>query len=140
MTMLCCRFEIPGHPRGKGRPRFTADGRAYTPSETRAYEQKVKACYLQQCGCHRFPDDSAIRVWITAVFPVPQSASKAQREKLLSGAHTHKPDADNIAKAILDGLNGVAYRDDARIADLRVRKQYGEAPKVLVDITEIHAF
>jgi len=31
-------------------------------------------------------------------------------------------DADNIAKSILDGLNGVVYEDDDQVIELLVRK------------------
>ena len=37
-----------------------------------------------------------------------------------------KPDADNIAKIILDSLNGVAYKDDSQIVDIRIIKKYTE--------------
>ena len=50
--------------------------------------------------------------------------------------YTKKPDADNLAKAILDALNGVAYPDDAQIVKLTVRKRYGEADMVHVLIEE----
>ena len=50
--------------------------------------------------------------------------------------YTKKPDADNLAKAILDALNGVAYPDDAQIVTLTVRKRYGEADMVHVLIEE----
>lgn len=33
-----------------------------------------------------------------------------------------KPDADNIAKAVLDALNGVAYADDKQVVILESRK------------------
>ena len=36
--------------------------------------------------------------------------------------HTKRPDADNVAKAIMDALNGHAYNDDSAIALLTVRK------------------
>ncbi|WP_460268332.1 RusA family crossover junction endodeoxyribonuclease [Clostridium sp. CTA-17] len=39
---------------------------------------------------------------------------------------TKKPDVDNIAKIILDSLNGVAYKDDSQIVDLRIIKSYTE--------------
>lgn len=47
---------------------------------------------------------------------------------------TKKPDTDNIAKAICDALNGVAYRDDAQICCLTVQKQYSEMSAVSVRI------
>ena len=33
-----------------------------------------------------------------------------------------KLDADNIAKSVLDGLNGIAYEDDDQVVELLVRK------------------
>ena len=50
---------------------------------------------------------------------------------------TTKPDTDNIAKSILDSLNGIAYLDDKQVVDLRVRKQYAEVPGVSVWISEV---
>ena len=37
-----------------------------------------------------------------------------------------KGDVDNLAKSILDGLNGVLYLDDKQIVDLHIRRCYGE--------------
>jgi Holliday junction resolvase RusA-like endonuclease len=34
--------------------------------------------------------------------------------------HTAKADLDNIAKSVLDGLNGVAFYDDRQVAELLV--------------------
>ena len=51
---------------------------------------------------------------------------------------TKKPDADNIAKIVLDALNGVAYTDDTQVINLSVQKRYGEVPEVKVEITEVN--
>ena len=48
-----------------------------------------------------------------------------------------KPDCDNIAKIILDALNGIAFHDDSQIVTLEVFKYYSERPKVYVDIWEV---
>jgi Holliday junction resolvase RusA-like endonuclease len=37
---------------------------------------------------------------------------------------TKKPDGDNIAKAILDSLNDVAYHDDSYVVELVASKYY----------------
>ena len=51
--------------------------------------------------------------------------------------HIKRPDADNVAKAILDALNGHAYNDDSAIALLTVRKyQTTGASHVEVTIEE----
>ena len=46
----------------------------------------------------------------------------------------HRPDIDNISKIILDGLNGVAYKDDLQITDLSIKKIYGINSYVKVKI------
>lgn len=50
---------------------------------------------------------------------------------------TIKPDTDNIAKSILDSLNGIAYLDDKQVTDLRIRKQYSEVAGASVWISEV---
>lgn len=50
---------------------------------------------------------------------------------------TIKPDTDNIAKSILDSLNGLAYKDDKQIVKLNVDKRYDEVPSVNVWISEV---
>jgi Holliday junction resolvase RusA-like endonuclease len=37
---------------------------------------------------------------------------------------TKKPDSDNICKAILDSLNGIAYHDDSYVVELVGSKYY----------------
>ena len=50
---------------------------------------------------------------------------------------TQKPDADNIAKSVLDALNGLAYADDKQIVTLVVDKYYDEEPCVHVKLIEL---
>ncbi|MEX5590971.1 RusA family crossover junction endodeoxyribonuclease, partial [Pseudomonas urmiensis] len=70
---------------------------------------------------------------------IPSSTSKKNRIGMLNGDiyPTKKPDADNIAKAVTDALNGLAYKDDSQIVILSVYKQYGETPQVGVTINTI---
>jgi Holliday junction resolvase RusA-like endonuclease len=54
-------------------------------------------------------------------------------------SHTTRPDADKLARCVLDGLTGVIYRDDGQVAAIRISKQYapiGEAAGVTITITE----
>ncbi len=141
-NILQTRFVIPGEPHGKGRPRFTINQgyvHTYTPKSTSDYEDLVRDCYALQCRDIYFDKDSAIGVNITGYFAPPASASKKVKLAMLSGSiqHTKKIDCDNLAKIILDSLNGLAYHDDRQIVDLRVQKKYAEEPSVQVEIWEI---
>ena len=137
---MIARFTVPGPPQGKGRPRFTRTGHAFTPAKTAEYERQIRQAYTRQCG-QTFPEDAALRVKIVAWFSVPASDSKARRDMKLKHKMLpiKKPDWDNIGKVICDALNGLAYRDDSQIVDGRVIKVYGEQPKVTVIIEVIEA-
>jgi len=131
------RFEVLGPPQGKSRPRvcFKA-GRAwaYTPKDTRDYEAKIKKAAR---GGKKLSGNVWMR--ISAVFPIPKSATKSKREEMLSGRvrPTKKPDMDNIIKTIMDALNGIAYEDDKQVCEIHVEKIYGEIPKVMVEVRGI---
>lgn len=127
-------FTVCGVPQGKGRPRVTRNG-TFTPKKTRDYEKKVRECYIAEGG-QMFPDDTPLSANVIAVFPIPSSLSKRKRALFNGRDHIKKPDADNVAKAILDALNGVAYRDDSAISLLAVSKLYGDEPRVIVHIEE----
>lgn len=46
--------------------------------------------------------------------------------KGVSARHIRTPDTDNLAKFVMDSLNGTYYKDDAQIVDLHVQKMYAE--------------
>lgn len=132
-------FIVRGVPVGKGRPRFsTVNGHAvaYTPEKTVNYETLVKLSYQQQCAGVKFPEGVPLRVRINAYFPIPKSTSKKKRAQMESGEimHLKKPDCDNVAKACLDALNGIAFYDDSQVCDLTVKKFYSENPRVCITI------
>ena len=131
------RFTVPGEPAGKGRPRMTRAGHAYTPKETASYENLVKLEYQAQGGV-RFGDGDMLRMDIHAFYSIPASDSKRKRKMKLEGAvrPTKKPDCDNVGKIIADALNGIAYRDDAQIVEMHIEKYYAGEPRVEVTIME----
>lgn len=135
------KIIIPGVPVGKGRPKFSTFGgypKAYTPVKTVNYENLVKIAF-QQTGEQPFERETQLRADITAFFPIPKSVSKKKREEMNRGLlmHTKKPDCDNIAKSILDALNGLAYYDDSQICELSVYKMYSDEPHAEIVINSI---
>lgn len=126
-------FTIPGKPKGKARPRFSrASGTTYTPADTTEYEKLVALSYKAKGGRLL---SGLVAVDIVAQFAPPKSLSKAKRLELLETKYAgKKPDGDNIAKIVLDGLNGVAFADDAYVVHLTVTKVYGETDEVTVTV------
>ena len=131
-------ITVPGEPVGKGRPKFTKKGHAYTPEKTRDYEEKVALLYKCAANGFRFPRHVPVDVRIRAFFPIPASDSNRQRIRKLTGIvrPCKTPDTDNIAKAILDSINKIAYEDDAQVVDIQIRKFYSDNPRVEVVIQE----
>lgn len=131
-------FTVPGAPQGKGRPKVVKIGgftRMATPTKTVAYEGLVAhAAQAAMAGRPILDCAVACNVFIDA--PVPASWSQKKQRMALAGdvMPTTKPDADNVVKAIFDGLNGVLWRDDVLVVDLRVRKRYADTPCVRVEV------
>ena len=131
------KLVIDGVPVPKGRPRSTKAGVAYTPAKTREYEKQ--AAIVGRLGMNDKglkPFDCPVSVMATAYVPIPKSMSKKDRAAALSGflLPAKKPDIDNIAKAALDGLNGIVWRDDALIVGLAIKKLYAEIPRLEIDV------
>ena len=141
-------FNIPGEPMGKGRPRFsTFNGyvRTHTPKETTTYENKVIMSYRQEHEDMVFGDGEMIHAEIDAYFLIPKARYRFHKKTNTTDLDklglemlenkvrpTKKPDCDNIAKIVLDALNGIAYRDDSNVVSLVVRKHYAETTHVKV--------
>lgn len=128
------KFEIIGQPTGKARPRVTRWG-THNTEKTVLYENLVKISYQEQCGEYT---EKPLEVYITVLYDIPKSTPKKNIPLMLDGRLTpcKKPDIDNIAKIILDALNGVAYKDDTQVISLRIDKHYSEQAKVIVNINE----
>lgn len=88
-------FTVFGKPVGKQRARTGRYGRFYTPTKTLIYENSVAWYYRDAAKGFRFPDKRKICMELTIYFK-----------------DNVRPDADNVEKAIKDGLQGVAYKND----------------------------
>lgn len=131
-----CSFTVPGKPRGKGRPRFRRAGnfvQTYTPAETASYENLIALEY-QAAGGKLL--EGPVEVYVTAWHPIPKNLSKAKRADMDRGMYIphSKPDADNVLKAVLDGLNGVAYKDDTQVCIASICRYYSDNPSLTVQV------
>lgn len=126
---------FPFDPVPKGRPRFTRTGHAYTPKKTADYEKNIKDFYKLEGG-ELFV--GPIEVKLVFQMPVPKGFPKKVRKDIEEGTlkHIKKPDLDNMAKAILDALNEVAFTDDSHITKLTLAKRYSFFPGTTMTIKE----
>lgn len=79
-----------------------------------------------------------LAVSIEAHYSIPTSKPKKMQAAMRDGAMrpTTKPDIDNVIKAVLDGLNGVAYADDSQVVALSASKCYSDDPRVVVIVED----
>lgn len=125
MVKIKMEFFVPGTPRGKGRPKFTRSGHAYTDDKTRNYERFVAACFRKKNREWRTDSGSPVSMFVTAFYKIPKSWTKAKKQAAMDGDITPgKPDVDNIAKIVMDSLNKLAYLDDKQVNRLSIRKQF----------------
>ncbi len=140
-------FRVDGEPRGKQRPRFTKQGRTYTPKETRNYELEIREAALSKAVASGYlKPEGAVRVSITAWFSPPASWSKKKRAAAMAGDiyPAVKPDADNLGKVFLDALNEIAYHDDKQVVECTIRKRYTSSeegtPYVIVFVERMKTY
>lgn len=120
-------IRVDTEPVAQPRQRFTSFGgyaRAYTPTSVGKGKSRkphpivefkravAEACKESYKGA---PLAGTLRVHVRFVFPRPKN--KIWKNKpMLPYYHNHKPDVDNLLKAIWDCFNGVIWEDDSQIA------------------------
>lgn len=120
-------FFVPGKPMGKERPKHTRTGVTYTPAKTKAYEEFVRHCFRNKYdNIVPIAEKTPVAAFLIAYYKQPKNLSKVKKALILDGNvfPVVKPDCDNIAKIILDSLNGIAYKDDNQVVKLCVNKRY----------------
>ncbi|KVR05096.1 endodeoxyribonuclease RusA [Burkholderia ubonensis] len=135
-------FVVPGKPVAKGRPRFARHGahvRTFTPEATERYENLVKMA-ARAAMRDTQPYEGPVRLIVNIGLPIPTSWSQKRQDAAAAGAigATKKPDADNVVKALKDGMNGVVYADDGQVVDLWISKRYARVPGVRIEAIELN--
>lgn len=131
-------FTVYAKAVGKARPRVTTRfgyAHAYTPAKTREFENLVGWSAKQAMRqCLPIASECALFVQITVSLVPPLSWSRKRRSDVFGAFCSKKPDTDNVAKAILDAMNGIVYEDDAQVAGLVVQKFYAEKNEINIKI------
>ncbi|OZY58603.1 hypothetical protein CJF39_15165 [Pseudomonas lundensis] len=134
-------FVVPGEAVGKGRPRVSTIGghaRMFTPQKTANYETLI-AMAAQQAMAGRELIDGPVLVEMKILVSVAASWSKKKTAEALAGdvMPTKKPDADNVLKAICDGINGIVFKDDVQVVNVSLSKRFSETPGVSVRVVPL---
>lgn len=128
-------LTVPGAPVAKGRPRFTKQGGAYTPAATRQAEWEIRAAWVA-----KYPDMAPLQgpLFLEVDFALPQPKGIPLYRRH-TASPSKKPDLDNLLKAVTDGLNKVAFVDDAQVVQVVLRKRYavGSTPNTFILLGEV---
>ena len=131
---------VPIEPTAKGRPRFSVfrgHVHTFTPKKTAEYEAKIAEYYMSVKG-RKFDREQPLCISIEFGMPIPKSTPKSRRLAMAEGIlrHIRKPDLDNLIKAVLDALNGIAWEDDAQVIRITAKKMYSTDPYVFLKVYE----
>jgi Holliday junction resolvase RusA-like endonuclease len=146
-------FRVVGDPVPAQRPRFTSRGRVHPARAPIPWMDDVRACAmaaLRSSGTVTPPTRSPVAVELEFVFRRPKShwrtgKHSARLRDRAPMSHQQRPDADNLAKAVLDAIGpwgdlpALVWWDDSQVVHLTVWKRWaelGEDPGVCVTITE----
>jgi len=131
--MSTLAFTITGEPKGQPRPRAFARkmgavhvARFYDSDVADAWKQAVQIALLEMATQTRWELTlGPVVVELRFAMPRPKShfGTKWLRPSA-SKAHVNKPDADNLAKLVLDQItrSGCVWRDDSQVVSLTVDK------------------
>lgn len=133
------KFTVPAVPVAQPRQRVgVVAGRARTYMPTKhpvnAYKATCRVAAAQSGQTAVLEGPIALR----AVFVLPRPSSMCWAKKPTPRVkHGKKPDADNLAKSLLDALNGLLWRDDSQISSMTIEKWIAsgsEQPHVEVEV------
>lgn len=127
--MYKVEIHVSGQPQGKGRPRFTKTGHAYTPERTREYERRIgAAAWSEMQRLDLDPTDRPCHVDVIAFMNIPKSWPKGKRLEAEYGVTkpTSKPDLDNIVKSAIDGITGDTgiILCDTQVTSIKAKKTF----------------
>lgn len=134
-------FSVPMRPVGKGRPRFTRFGHAYTPTTTSSAEALFRT-YAIAAMRDIVPTDKPVAVALDFIFVPPKSMSKKRRSETIirNLPMTKKPDIDNAMKLALDAMNGHVFVDDKQVSEIKAAKFYGSRDEIRVCVWEVERY
>jgi Holliday junction resolvase RusA-like endonuclease len=116
----------------------TGKGFAFTPAKTKAFEKAVGfAANAEMAG--QLPISTPCRMEIYALFEPPKSWPKWRKEAAYGKPFVSASDADNMIKAIADGLNDITYLDDKQLAHVAMERFYAKQSSFRVTIFELQA-
>lgn len=122
-------FTVRGLPVPQGSSRaFAVGGKARivsTSAPLSAWRNAIAVAASREMGTDPLLDEP---LSVTATFMLPRPAS-IPKKRVYPAV---KPDLDKLARALMDALTGVVWRDDSRVVEMSIDKRYTDTPGVTV--------
>lgn len=134
-------FIIPGVPLAQPRARATLRGSHSAIYQPRTPCDAWKATIAAVAGrAISAPLDGAVVLTMAFILPRPKGhyGAKGLRPSAPE-THTARPDLDNLCKAVMDALKGIAWRDDAQVVELSTQKVYESPNRAIGALVSIHS-
>lgn len=128
MTRLI--LSIPGPARGKARPRVV-QGHAYTP-DPGGWVELIKYSAFQEWGRPMWEGPVGMAIEVTRA--MPKGWSRKKLDRMLYAPCEAPADAPNIAAAVADALEHIAYANDRQIASISCLKVWGHQHKTVIEL------
>lgn len=129
-------LNLHGTPIPQKRPRFR---RTETYVHTYDAQTSEKETYKWQIHSQfrNSPLTQPLQIEIIFFMSIPKGTSFIRKKEMIANHlhHMKRPDIDNMAKFVLDCMNGLIFQDDSQIWDLHCKKVYAENPGTLIKIT-----
>ena len=141
--MEVIRVKIPGEPVTQGRPRAVVihgKARVFDPSKSRSWKGAARHEMALAVDGSTIPFAQGPLAVIVRAFHLCPKGDYRKRQPALLRWRGKRPDAENIAKAVLDAAIDVLWSDDAQVARLVVEQftaAQGEAPRVELEVGEL---
>jgi len=116
-------FVIPGKPYPLKRPRRASFGDMFDPKEN--VQAKLLVAQIARLAI-RSPMEGPVVLCATFLFERPKSHYGKSLKASAPIYHTQRPEVDNLIKTVLDGLNGIAWGDDAQVVEVSGRKAWSD--------------
>jgi Holliday junction resolvase RusA-like endonuclease len=96
-----------------------ANGKVYNPPAADAWKEEIKAAFLM---CRKETITEPVYLKVCFYLPMPKGIKKSANECI---RHAHKPDLDNLLKAVMDALTSVGiWKDDSLVFKVDSEKWY----------------
>ena len=140
--MTPIEFWVSGEPKGQPRPKAFSRGgftRVYDPGTAEGW----KGCVALAARQYLPKEPLACPVSLRLSFKMPRPKGHYRANGTLKDSaprcFSKKPDADNLAKAVMDALTQLrVWLDDCQVVRLDVHKTYAiKTPGVSIEIQEV---